>query len=319
MRIYLIHLINKFNLGGSTTYLIHLYEQMKSLGYEPIIIKRGKKERVSYYYHIAAYHYTDEKILFIAKNNLSIISYCFWNENGDLAKRLLRLNVPLVVHDPAEFNEEWIPIAKKLNNTIVIREKNKNNLKEYGIESIFIPHPYIKEDISITKNKLAVCPARLDFRKNTHIVCEYNMSADTPIHLYGEINRMYEYHILSKKYEGWKSNYYGEIEPIFHKQLDILKEYKYSIDLTAIKKDAGGTQYCFFESWNAECLLILNKKWDCENSILKDKINCLFINDVKELKYVIDNKLSYDINEAKNIFNNHSAEVIIPQYINLLQ
>jgi hypothetical protein len=319
MRIYLIHLINKFNYGGSTTYLIHLYEQMKSLGYEPVIIKRGKKDRVGSYYHIPVFFYDDEKILYIAKNNKSIITYCFWSENGDLAKRLLRLNVPMVLHDPSEFNDEWLPIAKKLNNTIVIREKNKNNLKEYGIESTFIPHPYITKEIDTKKNKLAVCPARIDFRKHTDIVCEYNNEAENPIHIYGEINRMFDYHKLTPTYPNWKWNYYGVIPAIFHEQIKVISKYEYSIDLTAIKKDGGGTQYCFFEAWNSNCILILNKKWDCENSTLKDKINCIFINDAKELKYVLDNKISYDIYEARKILNNHSADNIIPQYINIIQ
>lgn len=319
MRIYLIHLINQFNLGGSTTYLIHLYEQLKSLGYSPVIIKRGKRERVTKYYHIPAFYYTDEKIIAIAKNNPSIITYCFWNENGDFASRLLQMNVPIVIHDPSEFHKDWIEIAKKRKSTIVIREKNKNNLKEYGIESTFIPHPYISKEIEIHKSKFAISPARVDFRKHTDIVIEYNQTAEKKIDIYGEVNRMFDYHVLKKKYPNWKDNYYGTIEPIFHKQLEILKDYQYSIDLTAIKKDAGGTQYCFFEAWNANCILILNKKWDCANSALKDKTNCIFVKDAKELKYVLENNVSYDVSQAKSILNNHTADKIIPEYLNLIQ
>lgn len=318
MRIYLIHLINKFNLGGSTTYLIHLCEQMKQLGYEPVVIKRGKKERVGSYYHIPVYYYSDDKILHIAKHYKSIITYCFWSENGDIAKKLITLNVPIVLHDPSEFNDEWLSLAKNKSNTIVIREKNKYNLLEYGIQSTFIPHPYIKKDITNKKDKLAVCPARVDFRKHTDIVCEYNNLAANPVHIYGEINRMFDHHKLTALYPNWKNNYYGIIPAIFNEQIKIISSYQYSIDLTAIKKDGGGTQYCFFEAWNSNCILILNKKWDCENSLLVNNKNCIFINDAKELKYVLDNKLSYDLSEAAKILDNHTADIVIPQYINII-
>lgn len=319
MRIYLFHLINNFNLGGSTTYLIHLVEQMKQMGYDPVVIKRGKKERVTYYYHIPVNHLSDEKILFIAKNNPSLITYCFWNENGDLAQKILRYNIPLVVHDPSEFHDDWMNIAKKLNNTIVIREKNKYNLRELGIVSHFIPHPYISSNVYGRKTKEAVCAARIDFRKHTHIVCQYNDTYNNPIDMYGEINRMYDYHILKVKHPNWKDNYHGIIEPVFHRQAEIISTYQYAIDLTAIKKDGGGTQYCFFEAWDTDCILILNKKWDCENSILKDKMNCLFVDDHIGIHKIISNRIKYDTSETKNIIKKHSSDNIIPQYLNVMK
>jgi hypothetical protein len=298
---------------------VHLYEQLIEQGYEPIVIKRGKKKRVTEYYHIPVTYLSDDEILFISKHNRCLITYCFWNENGSLASKLIKNNVSLIVHDPAEFHNDWIAIAKKLDNTIVIREKNKLNLQELGIKSTFIPHPYISSNIKQNKTRLAVAPARIDFRKHTEIICDYNNLYKNKIDIYGEINRLYDYHILTKQYPNWKNEYKGKIKTILGEQTNVISHYHYSIDLTAIKKDGGGTQYCFFESWDAGCILILNKKWDCDNSILKDKVNCLFVNDAQDIRTILDNNISYDINNARKILDNHTSNIIIPQYLNIMK
>lgn len=319
MQIYLIHLIDKFNLGGSTTYLIHLYQQLLATGYEPIIITKGKKISTREYYGITINRLPENLIITIAKHSPSIITYCFWKENWQLATKLIKMNVPMVMHDPAEFHTEWIEIAKKYGKYVVIRDKNRKNLNEYGIQSQFIPHPYVSTEIRNVGNKLAVCAARIDFRKHTSIVCEYNDIYDEPIDLYGEVNRMYDYLILQKKFPSWKANYKGTIPTTLHQQAQIISGYRYAIDLTAIKQDGGGTQYCFLEAWNAGCLLILNKKWDCANSILEDRKNCIYIEDVKELAYVLQNKVEYDTEYQTSLLSKHKAENVIPQYLNLIQ
>jgi hypothetical protein len=315
MQIYLIHLINSFNLGGSTTYLVHLYDQFIAQGYEPVVLKRGKKRRTAHYYHVPVHYITDAEILFIAKNHKCIISYCFWSENADLCKRLLALNVPMVVHDPAEFHDEWISIARTMNNTIVIREQNKKNLHELGVASHYIQHPYNRAIKHSKKTKFAICPARIDFRKHTEIVCAYNEVAENKIDLYGEVNRFMEFHKLLKLFPNWKQNYHGTIPAILGEQVKLVSQYQYSIDLTAIKKDGGGTQYCFLEAWDSGAVLILNKLWDTENSTaLKEGENCFFVQDAIELQHVLDNRQTYDLAHAHEQLKHHHHSQVIPQY-----
>lgn len=319
MRIYLIHLINDFNLGGSTTYLVHLYEQFKSFGYDPIVLKLGRKRRTIHYYHVPINYLLQDEILHLAKKEKSIITYCFWKENSNLCKRLIRMGIPLVVHDPAEFHDEWLDIAKNVDNTIVIREKNQRNLQKLGIKSTFIQHPYIRAENRLEKKKFAIAATRIDFRKHTEIICQYNEMAANKIDIYGEVNRMAEYHALKQKFPQWRDNYHGIIPSILHEQVKVVSEYEYAIDLTAIKTDGGGTQYCFLEAWDAGSYLILNKQWDTGiDSILIHGKNCFFIQDAIELQEVLQNRMKYDKEAAQEMLNYHAADKVIPQYISRL-
>lgn len=315
MQIFLIHLINSFNLGGSTTYLIHLHEQFKLSGYDPIVLKVGKRKRTDYYYHVPVHYITEGEIIHIAKNNRCLITYCFWKDNATLCKKLISLGVPLVMHDPAEFHEEWLKIARSVNNTIVIREKNRKNLEELGVQSTFIQHPYVRGAQKQPKSKFAINFTRVDFRKHTEIVCEYNEQHVQKIEIYGEVNRMMDFHKLQKKHPAWKENYHGKIPEVFGEQVKLVSQYEYAIDLTAIASDGGGTQYCFLESWDAGSYLILNKQWDTgQDSILKDGVNCLFVADANELAMVLNEKRKYDLRGVSAMLDYHHFEKVIPQY-----
>jgi hypothetical protein len=319
-KINLIHLIKDKNLGGSTTYLVHLYEALTSIGMAVKLFKLKKStgiQKANFYYHINGFKIDIKPLVsYLNKNKeKSIITYCFWKEYKNECKILMKYcNSAIFVHDPAEFHDDFIEYA--IANKIIvytIRKSNQEALTKLGIESVFIPHLFITNNVPTTtiKNKLACSIARIDFRKHTDVIIKANIGNDL-VDIYGEVNRLMDYHKLMKIDSNWRRNYKGKIDEVFNLQVSIASEYKYFIDLTNIQGDGGGTQYSFFEAMNARCYLILNRKWVAkEGSIFKEGVNCLCAETPEEILDILNTGKTYDLSQNDLILKNHTKEKVL--------
>ena len=216
--------------------------------------------------------------------------------------KLLKNNTKIVIHDPNEMKDIFLNTIKKNNSKpIVIRESNVKNLKDSGINSYFIKHPYLTfNKKKNNKNKLAVATSRVDFDKHTEIIVEANMKLKehidyNKIEIYGAENRLYTFHKLNKLNPDWRKDYRGTFGNELGSVFKILNPSKYMIDMSAIKKDGGGSQYTFLEGWDAQCIIILNKKWNLGASdIMQSNKNCVFVEDANDLKKILESNNNFE-------------------------
>jgi len=292
----------KPNFGGWVSFTCHL-----SLKYNyPLfkITKRNEKHKRQFGYGC---EYQNQNIDNIKKlNNLMITAI---DKNYYQYLEHLPDNTYIVIHDPTEVKKKNVELINHLRRfkVITIRESVKSHLKnEYNIESEFKSHPFyeypktdnIKTDFSAT--------SRIDFDKYTHTILKANslLDNDKQIKIYGSPNRLYIHHHINKKLglgEVFEASYLGSFEKSFEDLDNILSKTRLLVDLSAIKKDGGGSQYTFLEAIYQNCVLVLNYEWIGNfKSDFIDKVNCLVIKDENELVELIKNIDNYDLNEIAN-------------------
>jgi hypothetical protein len=217
----------------------------------------------------------------------------------------------IVIHDPTEVKSKAAePLLKHLPRftILTIRESVKTYLKNtYNLKSKFIIHPFFEYPFEKTSNPTkAVSISRVDFDKHTDIILEANKDLDSPIEIYGAINRQYVFFGL-KDYP-FKKYYKGTFEKSFQELSDLLKNVKFVVDMSVIKNDGGGSQYTFLEAIYQECALIINKKWiEGFETPFKDQKNCFVVADGPELAKRLETNPKVDsiIKEAKKILKPH--------------
>lgn len=186
----------------------------------------------------------------------------------------------IVIHDPTELSEPVIEFARS-NRVITIRKTVSDLLNSMGITNQFLKHPFYRYDKIDLPKMYNRALSRVDFDKNTNIICKANqLGADIEIH--GYRNHIYYFHELKeldfdKYYKGAYSKKLSDISALYAGT-------KYLVDLSTIKKDGGGTQYTFLEAEHHDCSLILHKDWvNVSGSEYQDGVNCYAVGDEHEL------------------------------------
>lgn len=186
----------------------------------------------------------------------------------------------IIIHDPTELSPEVLEFAKK-NRVITIRETVHKLLNKIGIENVFLKHPFYKYPKYVLDKKYNRSLSRVDFDKNTDIICKAN-NLGSDIEIYGYKNHIYYFHKLKdlgfdKYYKGYYSRNLNDISKLY-------AETRYLVDMSTIKNDGGGTQYTFLEAEYHDCGLILHKNWcNVFNSVYKHGENCYAVSNEKEL------------------------------------
>jgi hypothetical protein len=194
-------------------------------------------------------------------------------------------NPIIVIHDPTELSEEMLQIAKT-NKVITIRESVHNLLLSLGINNQFLKHPFYKYKKEKGNNAINRSLSRVDFDKNTHIICKAN-NLGAGIEIYGYKNHIYYFHKLKEL--GFDSQYKGYYSKKINDISSLYANTKYLVDLSTIKQDGGGTQYTFLEAEYHHCGLILHKDWcNVPNSVYRNGENCHTIADEHELLEAIN-------------------------------
>jgi hypothetical protein len=186
----------------------------------------------------------------------------------------------IIIHDPTELSAEVIEFAKN-NRVVTIRETVHKLLNKLGIDNVFLKHPFYKYPKYDLDKKYNRSLSRVDFDKNTDIICKANnIGAD--IEIYGYKNHIYYFHKLKelgfdKYYKGYYSRNLNDISKLY-------AETRYLVDMSTIKNDGGGTQYTFLEAEYHDCGLILHKNWcNVANSVYKHGQNCYAVSNEQEL------------------------------------
>lgn len=186
----------------------------------------------------------------------------------------------IIIHDPTELSPEVLQFAKT-NRVITIRETVHKILNKMGIENVFLKHPFYKYPKYDLDKKYNRSLSRVDFDKNTDIICKAN-NLGSDIEIYGYKNHIYYFHKLKelgfdKYYKGYYSRNLNDISKLY-------AETRYLVDMSTIKNDGGGTQYTFLEAEYHDCGLILHKNWcNVINSVYKHGENCYAVSNEKEL------------------------------------
>lgn len=324
---------NKF--GGVPVYIAHLALQFRQAGFDPKIIRIAKHDHFTpkeFTHGLPVQYMSLSTCEAMAQSAPSIL--CTPTTSGiskekfdpAIADFCAGHNVPIVVHDVAEFYPSLLECAKdKCFRVICIRERVREQLVELGIQAEFIPHPYVArghEPFDFARRFRAGACTRVDFRKHTDVLVKANLmlegtSSLKRVWLHGALNRMFGHHVLSKADPQWMQMYMGEYAPNRYAGVETCERYQLVFDLTTIKGDGDGTQYSFLEAIDAGSTLVVHKEWMRKgDGELRDGINCLTVSTPGEVAALCTSPDTYeDIRAAaKHVLAAHTFDKIIPFY-----
>ena len=198
----------------------------------------------------------------------------------------------IVIHDPTELKEPVLEALKRFK-IITIRETvSKLLTKEYNLSNRFLYHPFYEFPKTETTKTKAISLSRVDFDKHTDIIIEANdkLPSNKQVAIYGALNDLYVYHKL--RHTNFKKYYKGKFDKTFDAVNSLLKDCKFVVDMSAIKKDGGGSQYTFLEAIYMNCALILNKKWvDGVKTPFKHNVNCFIVETKDDLIKLLNSRV----------------------------
>lgn len=293
--------LNLFYLSGNTTggwvtYTAHLIYGLQSIGVDVSLFKIGnntERKTRRFGYDCSYTNLSLEDAVSAVKSSPSVITALQKNFR-DNAAILLEAGAWLVVHDPAEFKN--LQLANCDDRYITIRKAVQRQVPK----SIFVPHPYKRYYPSgtVSTGKIHACSvSRIDFDKHTEIILEANriLPPEKRVQIHGFENRLYTKFKICPDYPEWQqsvSAYPREKQAA----VEICHEATFSVDMSIIKGDGGGTQYTFMEAMDAGSVNILHDAWilpDDEMIPIEDPGgNCLTVVNGEELAQVLKTELS---------------------------
>lgn len=216
----------------------------------------------------------------------------------------------VVIHDPSEVTKKTSHILlEQLRRfrIITIRESVQTYLRtNYGLESRCFLHPFYAYPYERTECPTkAVSISRIDYDKHTGIILEANRKLEKPIELHGAVNLRYVFHKLDDT--EFKAAYRGKFDKTFAALSSILKDTKWVVDMSVIKADGGGSQYCFLEAIHHGCALVLNSRWiEGRPTQFVHGQNCYVVKDGEELLGVLEiEDVSGVVERAKALLQPH--------------
>lgn len=328
MRVSLFFLTD-VKYGGFVSYTEHLVRALRARGHAAFVYKIRKTTEAKLRPFSGGVPYQNLSLADALRKLMGgpgLIVCLNWKAYGKAALHLLRAHVDLVLHDPTEFDGALLDEARRLGTRVVsIRQPNHEALLKLGIASRFVPHPYVPAPPSSSlvpwssRPVHAVTLSRVDFDKHTDIVAKANvlLPLDKRVLIYGPQNRLYVFHKLDKECPGWEANYRGPFPLAPFAAVRLAETSRFVVDMSAIKGDGGGTQYTFFEAWDAGAALVLSTKWlKAGFNVLEHGRHALFVEDAAALAGVLASADSRaDVVEGgRSLMKQHAADVVGPQY-----
>lgn len=319
--------------GGSTTYTAHLFKSIEAAGGTPKLYRVKKREegrcRPFADYDGVEYRNIDLRTAKrIVKNTPSVLSApapSKYLPDPDLIKRLCKLGMRVVIHDPNEF-KIYDHLKEKLpTEPICIRP----TMKEYYPNATWIPHPYLrcfsdKQVAEIPHSRNAVSIARIASVKRPKILLEANrkLKSERRIDLKGAEHRLYTRSLEEKYGDVFKQSGKTLQFPLnFYASPSLCSQYKYNVDMTWFPDDGGGTQYAQMEAMDAGCVNIMHEDWFRYDGELKAGKHVLTVSDHKDLCKILRTELIY-LTKAEKIIRNgfkllkkHDPEIIGKLYL----
>ena len=312
-----LYVLTDAKYGGWISYTAHLAAGLEQAGHEPIIVRIGKRSNMNprpFAFGYSAITLNAPGMIEFARLYKGVITCLAYSKHETLAEQLLTL-LPVVIHDPTEYSNRNTGIMRYLHQqpVITIRASVCGALNELSVPAQYIPHPYAPAFMGDTIRAGAISHSRLDWDKHTEIIIAANAKLTTPIDIYGALNRIYEYHELRKVDPDWKRFYKGAftVPPV-----GLLHGYNWSVDMSAIAGDGGGTQYTFFEAWDAGCGLVLNERWFDMPGELEPGIHCVTANDADSLADAVKQPVPKAMLDAgRAMIADHDAATIARQLL----
>lgn len=304
--------------GGWVTYTAHLALSIKKHQGYATICKEGKSGGVKEFSH--GLHYYPKDTADLISNSRNSVITAVDKHHVETACQMISYGARLVIHDPNEFHPAIMDAVKKKRTPVItIRDSVKKVLSSIGVESTFVPHPFISQYSGEPKKTYnAVAFSRIDFDKKTEIIVEANklLPPEKRIILYGAMNRMYAFLKLNPIDANWEKNYAGTFPKTADSAEKIAAKSRFTIDLSVIKNDGGGTQYTFLEAFAQKSHLIIHRKWLMPNGVLKDGINCTAVESAEELVQAIGSDSNSNIIEAGfRVLDDHKPEKVAKAFI----
>ncbi len=335
MQIALFYLVDDGKLGvhhgGSISFTCHLYHSLRLLKHHVRLIRITKRSERTFRTFRPGVKY--QNLSLAAATNLarsipSMITFSIWKQYETEICTLLDAGSGIVVHDPAEFRGEFFDAISDAHiRPATIRKINRRALRKAGLDPIFIPHPYVtdaKRCIPIHKRpKHAVSLSRIDFRKHIEIIIDANkhLPEGKRVEIAGDENRRYTHFKLDVDTPGWREDHIGSFPDGLWAGVHLAKKYKFVVDMTEIKGDGGGTQYTFFEAWNAGCALVLNKAWLLKkNNVLEPDRHAIFVQYSDELAERLLAPIPRDLKYGgRKLLEQHSPDKVVPRVVKYLE
>jgi len=298
-RVALFFLVKGGNRNhGGAAYVTHLCRGLRAHDLNPVVVRVSSGFKVRKTGDAGAGHFGDgvpylnmnvEAACAFSKQYRALIAVSHFQDFVPETHALLSAGVPWVLHAQANVPEPGHALEKPMRKVpiIAIRESLRQLANKLGCDARYIPHPYQRVgtlEPHDRKEHAVVC-SRIDFAKHTDVAIEANrlLPADKKIGIYGGINRMYAFHSLDKKYPEWREEHRGEFP--LGRGVSIFRSAQWAVDMTYWSHDRGGTQYTFFEAWDAERPLVLHRRWFDENEPTSRA--ALFVDNAAELASLV--------------------------------
>ena len=313
----------KPRFGGWVTFTAQLAKALRSVGLEVRLFQITMRTENVQRPYFAGEHYqniTHELALAIAEQEPCIIT-ALEPKNEDCLKTgtaLIERNALFVMHDTAELARHNLTLLTKAK-IVVIRQQVALALKELGIASVYVKHPYTRIGNSKESRQYhVVATSRIDFDKHTEILIQANelLSPEQRIRIYGNENRIYTHHKLDSQYPKWRENYFGR----FKDATKLVGASVYCVDMSLIKGDGGGTQYTFLEAFDMRTAVIVQREWLMGQELVEG-VNVLAVDNFEELATILTRKEPPPKNildQGEALLSQHSPTTIGDVYAELL-
>lgn len=333
--------MSKVRFGGFVSYTSHLCKAFRKMGYKCNVYKiRTRTERNERNFNdgVGSTNVSIQDALAIMKrSDAAIVTATFWRGWKDPISTLIENGAEVVIHDHTDYTNEFRDFMQSNDVVpIVIRKANKRNLANDGLESVYIPHPYVRFPTKKVERDLhAISTCRLDYDKRTDIIIGANelLPRNKRVSMWGTHTRMYMFQKIVGKFKGWEDikHYTGPMYPREQQHFPntpgfavlLNRRAHFSIDMSAIKNDGGGTQYSFLEIMNGGAVLVLNSSWLLKGGEMMDGSNCISASNSDDLVYILKNGSRGDyldvVSNYVDILGAHTPEIIIPKYERFLE
>ena len=309
--------------GGFATYTAHLAKAFEQQGWMPIIFKvRTRTEATPrpWAHGLWSMNLSLDDAVGSARAAPSIITCAYWKKESAAISRLLGAGAGLVLHDPTEYHKDLIDVlVSRQTKVISIRKANDVTLRKAGVDSTFVPHPFVRTAVpEVGRKHHAVAISRVDWDKHTEIIVEANdrLQERYRCAIYGAENRMYAHHKLDGQFPNWQENYHGKFPHGWSEASKLAAGARWVVDMSVIKGDGGGTQYTFMEAFDVNTPLVLNSGWlRGDDSTLADGVNCVAVSTAKELAAVLSGDTKVDrkalIGGGEALLSNHTSALTV--------
>jgi len=316
---------DKFETGGTDTYMNHLMFVGQEMGLEPMLVKAHKStETFTRQAKHMPFPYQNMSLSHIGEwaraGNHVFVCTVNSKKSSDMRSQVFRHvlsqneTAHLVVHCPnhvTDFTKNNVIPLYRMRGKVVAIGKGVHGL--CGNSGFYIPHPYLYTNtVEHRKTMVAVCTSLIMKCKHIDMILDANRSLahNQKIDLTGRVDRMYVFRDLAEYPEIQEYKPFIEHSG-FGSGVRLCKDYQLCVNLTTVKYDGGRTEYATMEAWHAGAVPVVHRDWvtnkaDTDmvpfNGHNVDQANCFAVGDAEELRSLIKNTHKHLLEGSLDIY-----------------